>query len=42
MGVTTWPCQGCGQQQREDHPNGEAPNLRLCATCEEKRKPKGK
>jgi len=37
MGITTWPCAGCGQQQSTTHQNGEAPALRLCAACEEKR-----
>ena len=36
MGVTTWPCPGCGQQQRSEHPNGEAQENRLCAACREK------
>jgi hypothetical protein len=36
MGDTTWPCPGCGQQQREWHPNGEEKKLRLCAACQEK------
>lgn len=36
MGTTTWPCPKCGQQQKEDHANGETVNTRrLCAACAE-------
>lgn len=35
MGITTWPCAKCGQQQKEEHPNGAAVPLRLCAACKE-------
>jgi hypothetical protein len=37
MGVTTWPCAGCGQQQRQEHQNSETPTLRLCASCQEEK-----
>jgi hypothetical protein len=42
MGVTTWPCPGCGQQQRQEHPNGEAQSLQLCAACKEAEEAKKK
>jgi hypothetical protein len=35
MGVTIWPCPGCGQAQRQEHPNGEAVETRPCAACRE-------
>lgn len=35
MGVTTWPCPSCGQQQRAEHANGEEIRPRLCPACAE-------
>jgi hypothetical protein len=35
MGVTTWPCPGCGQQQRAVHENGQEISLTLCPACAE-------
>ncbi len=35
MGVTSWPCPGCGQQQSTSHENGQEVQVRLCAACAE-------
>lgn len=37
MGITTWPCPGCGQQQKSEHANGETVKVALCAACAEKK-----
>lgn len=37
MGITTWPCPGCGQQQKVDHANGETVKPTLCAACAERK-----
>jgi len=39
MGITSWPCPSCGQNQTADHPNGEDPQRfrsRFCAACLER------
>lgn len=35
MGVTSWPCPGCGQQQSQAHENGAEIKIALCAACAE-------
>jgi hypothetical protein len=35
MGITTFPCPSCGQQQKETHENGQEVRRRLCAACQE-------
>lgn len=35
MGVTTYPCPGCGQAQRQEHPNGQVILPTLCPACAE-------
>lgn len=37
MGITSWPCPGCGQQQKSEHPNGVMVHTVLCASCQEKK-----
>jgi hypothetical protein len=33
MGVTTYPCPGCGQAQRQEHQNGIEIAPSLCPRC---------
>lgn len=35
MGITTWPCPKCGQQQKREHANGETVKSEKCAACKE-------
>ncbi len=36
MGVTEYPCPGCGQAQKVRAPNGQEVAPELCAACKEK------